>query len=110
MPRVNLPPGCAGIADGDWKKMAKPGTSIYLDDTDPVEKYQLQKLRNQDYASAGLVDAGPEKFFTIRKNNGMWCRSCNRLWNKWNKTCVKCGEETVPEVDMDHVVMDKYIP
>ena len=63
MVRVNVPPGCAGIADGDWRRMAdKPGGFITLDDTDPFEKRQLQKLKNQDYASAGLVDAGPEKF------------------------------------------------
>lgn len=64
MVKVNLPPGCAGIADGDWKRMAnRPGGHIELDDTDPLERHQLAKLRNQDYASAGLVDAGPGEAF-----------------------------------------------
>ena len=73
MPRIFLPPGCAGIADGNWKRFAdKPGGHINLDDTDPVERRQLAKLAAQDYASAGLVDAGPEKFFTTRRDDGRW--------------------------------------
>ena len=101
MPRVNLPPGCAGIADGNWKRFAnKPGGFINLDDTDPVEKRQLAKLRNQDYSQAGLVDAFAEKFFTVTKDDGRYCTECRRLWNRWNVTCVKCGRETIPETEM----------
>ena len=53
MPRIFLPQGCAGIADGNWKRFAdKPGGHITLDDTDPVERRQLAKLAAQDYAAA----------------------------------------------------------
>lgn len=107
MPRVNLPPGCAGIADGDWKRMAnKPGGYINLDDTDPVEKRQLQKLQNQDYASAGLVDAGPEKFVVNKKKGieGRWCPACtsNTIYHGWTTACPKCGEGTILESEMAH--------
>lgn len=103
MPRVNLPPGCAGIADGNWKRFAdKPGGHISLDDTDPVEARQLQKLRNQDYASAGLVDAGPEKFFVRHGPEGRWCPRCpaRTIWHSWTTSCPSCGRETVPESQM----------
>ena len=112
MPRVNLPPGCAGIADGNWKRFAdKPGGRITLDDTDPVEARQLQKLRNQDYASAGLVDAGPEKFFTTRKDDGRWCKPCRRVWNRWSAVCPKCGRDTVPEAEMPRdLPAGPYVP
>ena len=101
MPRVNLPPGCAGIADGNWRRFAdKPGGHITLDDTDPVERRQLAKLRNQDYASAGLVDAGPEKFFTTRGADGRWCVSCRFLAHSWAAACPRCGRDTIPEAEM----------
>ena len=103
MPRVNLPPGCAGIADGNWRRFAdKPGGHITLDDTDPVERRQLAKLRNQDYASAGLVDAGPEKFFVRSGLEGKWCPHCpsNTIWYAWTEICPACGGETVPEAEM----------
>jgi hypothetical protein len=100
--RVNLPPGCAGIGDGDWKKKAnRPGGFITLDESDPLEKRQLEKLRNQDYASAGLVDAGPEKFFTVKaRAAGRWCRGCNTLYYAWKTECARCGLETIPEGEM----------
>jgi hypothetical protein len=101
MPRINLPPGCAGFADGDQKYYAdKPGGFVNLDPD--KDAGALRKLKNQDYASAGLVDAGPEKQF-IRKTTvpGMWCRDCNRLWQAWTKSCNKCGAETVSEIDME---------
>ena len=102
MPRVQLPPGCAGFADGDRKFMAERGAGSFvtIDDTDPVGKMALRKLRGQDYASAGLVDAGPEKFFVRRGPEGRWCRSCNTLWHPWTKMCDRCHVETIPEGDM----------
>ena len=107
MPRIFLPQGCAGIADGNWKRFAdKPGGHITLDDTDPVERRQLAKLAVQDYASAGLVDAGPEKFFTTRRDDGRWCPrpGCNFLANSWSLECPRCARQgivtlTVPETD-----------
>jgi hypothetical protein len=101
VPRVNLPPGCAGFADGKRKYIAErgPGSFVNIEEGSP----QLKKLRNQDYSSAGLVDAGPEKFFTL-KHNGRWCRDCNRIWNVWNATCLKCGQDTIPEAEMDRTL------
>ena len=101
MPRINLPPGCAGFADGDRKYYAdKPGGFVNLDPDRDANA--LRKLKNQDYASAGLVDAGPEKqFIRDKRKNGRWCRSCNRIWHAWALTCSKCGEETVAEADLE---------
>lgn len=116
MGKIFLPPGCMGIADGDRKFMAKKGEGgnyLNLDPADPVEARAIQKLKNQDYASAGLVDAGPEKQFISRtaRSEGRWCRVCNRLWHAWAQTCSKCGSETIPEAEMDTSSrLDKYIP
>lgn len=104
MPRVHLPPGCGGFADGDRKYLAErgPGSFVNLDDGSP----QLKKLAGQDYASAGLVDAGPEKFFTVRKDDGRWCKPCRRVWNRWSATCPKCGRDTVSEAEMPRDLPD----
>lgn len=101
--KVNLPPGCAGFADGNERWMAdKPGGHVNLDPTDPKDAKALKKLKNQDYASAGLVDAGPEKqFIQDKKKNGRWCGTCLFLGHSWMKTCRKCGGETIPEKDME---------
>ena len=101
MPRILLPPSCGGFADGNRKYIAErgPGSFVNIDDTDPAGRRALQKLRGQDYVAAGLV-AGEEKFFAVTKDDGRWCADCNRLWNRWNATCVKCGAETVPESEM----------
>lgn len=97
MPRIPLPPGCCGFADGNQKYLAErgPGSFVNLEDGSP----QLKKLRNQDYAQAGLVDCGPEKF-TMGTQDGRWCSACRRLWNRWNLTCSRCGEPTIPEAEM----------
>jgi hypothetical protein len=104
MSRVFLPPGCAGFADGDDKFLARsgPGSFVSRDDTDPVEARALQKLRNQDYASAGLVDAGPEKFFVKRGPEGKWCPHCpnNTIFHSWTRQCPSCGGGTIPESEM----------
>jgi len=103
LPRINLPPGCGGFKDGERRILAErgPGSFVNLDDGDP----QLHKLRNQDYASAGLVDAGPEKFFPDKSKvtEGRWCLDCTRLWFKWSWTCPRCGENTIPESEMVRV-------
>ena len=110
MPRIPLPPGCFGFADGNRKILADRGPGgffVNLEDGDP----QLAKLRNQDYASAGLVDAGPEKFFTVRKDDGRWCKPCRRVWNRWSAVCPKCGRDTVPEAEMPRdLPAGPYVP
>ncbi len=105
MPRINLPPGCAGFADGDRKYYAdKPGGFVNLDSDRDANA--LRKLRNQDYASAGLVDAGPEKqFIRDKRKNGRWCPECHFLGHSWMETCSRCIRagrevETVPESEM----------
>lgn len=113
MVRVNLPPGCAGISDGNWRRMAnRPGGFINLDDTDPFEKRQLEKLKGQDYAAAGLVDANAEKFFVRKGPEGRWCPNCpvNTIWHSWTRTCPNCYGETVPESEMSREKMDKFVP
>lgn len=104
MPRIQLPPSCGGFADGDRKYLAEngPGSFVNIDDSDPAGARALQKLKNQDYASAGLVDAGPEKFFVRRGPEGRWCPHCtsNTIWHSWAKTCPDCGGKTVPESEM----------
>lgn len=103
MTRINLPPGCAGFADGDAKWMAERGAGSYvnLDPTDPADAMALRKLKNQDYASAGLVDAGPQKeFIRDKRKAGRWCAACMRLWHSWVQVCNKCGQVTVAESEM----------
>ena len=105
MPRILLPPGCAGFSDGSQKYMGErgPGSFVNIDDTDPQGRRALEKLRGQDYVSAGLV-AGEEKFFAVTRDDGRWCKPCNRLWNRWNHVCSKCGGDTVPESEMDRAL------
>ena len=109
MPRVFLPPGCGGFADGDTRYLAErgPGSFVNLEDGSP----QLKKLAGQDYASAGLV-ACEEKFFAVTKDDGRYCVHCRRLWNRWNATCVKCGRETIPETEMTKspIRIEDFVP
>lgn len=107
MPRIQLPPGCAGFADGNQKFMAERGPGSFVSIEDPR---QLKKLRNQDYANAGLVDAGPEKFYVRKSPPGMWCRTCNTLWHSWTRQCPKGHGPTVPEPEMDHSLPGEYQP
>lgn len=113
MPRVQLPPGCAGFADGNYKLMAEngPGSFVNIDDTDPAGQRALAKLKSQDYASAGLVDAGPEKFFVKQGPEGRWCKGCNTLWHPWTTVCERCNLETIPESEMSRErPAGQYIP
>ena len=104
MPRIQLPPSCGGFADGDVKYMAErgPGSFVNIDDSDPAGARARRKLASQDYASAGLVDAGPEKFFVRKGPEGRWCPHCpsNTIWHSWAKTCPACDGETIPESEM----------
>jgi predicted RNA-binding Zn-ribbon protein involved in translation (DUF1610 family) len=115
LPRVQLPPGCAGFADGDDKFRAEhgPGSFVNIDDTDPAGQRALKKLAAQDYASAGLVDAGPEKHFIRGGPEGRWCPHCtdSTIWHSWTKACPSCGGETIPESQMARQLPDgPYVP
>ena len=97
MARVQLPPGCLGFKASDGRRILAErgaGSFAHVDD-----KY-LPALQRQDYASAGLVDAGPEKHFTTTRDDGRWCKPCRRVWNRWNKQCPVCDGETLPESEM----------
>lgn len=107
MPRVNLPPGCLGFKADDGTKYTarRPGTHV------DVDERHIPALRAQQYASAGLVDAGPEKQF-IRdvKKQGKWCVSCKKLWHSWKGEC--CGQPTLSESEMEsrEVTMSDMFP
>lgn len=97
MTRVNLPPGCMGFkADDGTRYVAKPGTFV------DVADHHIAALKGNNYAQAGLVDAGPEKHFVRKGPEGRWCPSCpcNTIYHSWTKTCPACGAETVPESEM----------
>jgi hypothetical protein len=115
LPRIQLPPSCGGFADGNTKYIAErgPGSFVNIDDTDPAGRRALQKLKGQDYASAGLVDAGPEKFFVRRGPEGRWCPHCpcNTIYHSWTRTCPACGGETIPESEMSRELpAGQYVP
>jgi hypothetical protein len=95
--RVLLPPGCLGFkADDGTRYVAKPGTSV------DVAEHHMAALKNQQYASAGLVDAGAEKMFIKGGPEGRWCPGCpcNTIHHSWTRNCPKCGGETIPESEM----------
>ena len=97
MPRVNLPPGCIGFkADDGTRYLAKPGTHVEVAD------HHMKALEKNDYAQAGLVDAGAEKHFIRGGPEGRWCPNCpnNTIFHSWTKTCPSCYGETVPESQM----------
>lgn len=62
----------------------------------------MAALKHNDYAQAGLVDAGAEKHFVRQGPEGRWCPECpcNTIWHPWTKTCPKCGGFTIPESSM----------
>ncbi len=114
MPRVQLPPGCAGFADGNYKLMAERGAGSFvnIDDTDPAGARALKKLKAQDYASAGLV-TGEEKFFVKGGPEGRWCPHCpaRTIWYSWTRHCPDCRGETIPESEMARdLPSGQYVP
>jgi predicted RNA-binding Zn-ribbon protein involved in translation (DUF1610 family) len=97
MVRVNLPPGCLGFkADDGTRYVAKPGTFV------DVADHHMKALKQNNYAQAGLVDAGAEKFFVKKGPEGKWCGNCssNTIYHSWTRICPLCGGETIPESQM----------
>ena len=85
MTRVNLPPGCAGFKAQDGTRyVAKPGTFV------DVADHHMAALKNNDYAIAGLVDAGAEKLFIRKGPEGKWCPHCpcNTIYHGWKKSFI----------------------
>lgn len=91
---VNLPPGCSGfnMQDGTNYK-GRPGGTVTVSDE------HAAAIRRQVGGDAGLTGHSSFRVLAGTKT-GRWCQACRRLWNRWNKTCVKCGAETVPEAEM----------
>lgn len=91
---VQLPPGNSGFNMQDGTNYTgRPGGHVTVSDE------HAAAIRRQVGGDAGLVGHGSFRAFTGTKD-GRWCRPCNRIWNRWNKTCVKCGAETIPESEM----------
>lgn len=92
--RISLPPGNSGfnLQDGTEYK-TRPGGTVTVSDE------HAAAIRRQVGGDAGLVGFGSFRSF-MGTRDGRWCEACRRLWNRWNKTCVKCGAETVPEAQM----------
>jgi hypothetical protein len=91
--RVQLPPGCGGFTTADGTRYdAKPGTSVVLEDR------HADALARSQHSSIGLVTK-PSTGIGTKK--GRWCRPCRRLWQAWSQVCPKCGQDTVPEADME---------
>jgi len=94
-------------ASDGTRYVAKPGTFV------DVADHHMPALKNQNYASAGLVDAGPEKYFIKAGPEGRWCPECpcNTIFHSWTKTCPKCGSDTIPESEMEFILPEgQYIP
>ncbi len=89
--KVNLPPGCYGFEARDGTKYTakRPGGSVEVSDK------HASHINKGEYASQGFISAKQATSFGTRA--GRWCQRCNRLWNAWNKTCQKCGDETILE-------------
>ncbi|HEV2355691.1 MAG TPA: hypothetical protein VGR89_15695 [Puia sp.] len=106
MARVNLPPGCMGFKAQDGTRYtAKPGTHVEVAD------HHMAALKNNDYAQAGLVNAGAEKYFVKSIPSGRWCRECNFTGYAWMETCSKCGMQTIPEQDKpEYHPSGQYVP
>lgn len=87
--KVNLPPGCYGFdcKDGTKYTAKRPGGTVEVADRH-AKAINTGQFGQQDFISA----KGSQSFGT---KSGQYCEPCGRLWNAWNKTCPKCGVDTV---------------
>jgi hypothetical protein len=86
---VQLPPGCKGLdcKDGTRYTASKAGGFVKVDER------HARAINQGQYGQQNLMSAKGQQSFGTKK--GQLCEPCGRLWNAWNKTCPKCGEETV---------------
>lgn len=87
--KVQLPPGCKGFdcKDGTKYTADRAGGSVMMEDR------HAAALNKSQYADQDFISGkGAQSFGTKR---GQRCESCGRTWNAWNKTCPKCGAETI---------------
>lgn len=87
--KVQLPPGCSGFdcKDGTKYKANRPGGMVEVSDR------HAKAINQGQYGEKDFISAKGQVSFGTR--SGQLCTPCGRLWNAWNKTCPKCGEETV---------------
>ena len=89
--KVNLPPGCSGLDAKDGTKYTanRPGGTVTVSDR------HAKAINGGQFGEKGLVSAkGAQSFGT---KVGMKCDQCNRVWNRWNTHCPRCGCETREE-------------
>jgi Zn finger protein HypA/HybF involved in hydrogenase expression len=86
-------------AQDGTRYVAKPGTFV------DVADHHMAALKNNNYAEAGLVDAGAEKHFIRKGPEGRWCKECssNTIYHAWTVTCPKCGSDTISESEMERI-------
>ena len=89
--RITMPPGMSGavMEDGTHYTGREGGILTVEDEHAPF-------IRQQVGGDAGLTGYGATRTFLATKA-GRWCQSCRKLWNSWNFSCVKCGQDTIPE-------------
>jgi hypothetical protein len=88
---VNLPPGCSGITCADGTRYSgKKGGFVEVEDRHAKAIKQQFGVAGKMLSATGAVSMGTKK--------GRWCKNCvpPRLWNVWNETCPRCGQETDP--------------
>jgi hypothetical protein len=92
--RVQMPPGCVGFRDRNTGRSIDANRQGFVD----LDDSDAKRLKKSFHSGVGLVST--EETFSIGTKKGRWCRSCNRVWNAWNKICSKCGADTIPEEEM----------
>lgn len=86
---VQLPPGCKGFdcKDGTRYTAARAGGFV------KVSERHARAINQGQYGEKDFISAKGQQSFGTKR--GQLCEPCGRLWNAWNKTCPKCGGETV---------------
>lgn len=86
---VQLPPGCKGLdcKDGTRYTATRAGGSVKVDER------HARAINQGQYGQKDFISAKGQQSFGTKR--GQYCDPCRRLWNAWNKTCPKCGAETI---------------
>jgi hypothetical protein len=86
---VQLPPGCKGFdcKDGTRYTAGKAGGFVKVDER------HARAINQGQYGQQDFISGKGQQSFGTRK--GQLCTSCGRIWNAWNKTCLKCEVETI---------------
>jgi hypothetical protein len=89
--RVTAPPGCRGIdlQDGTRYNANRQGVMQVAD-------HHADVIQAGWYGQSGVM-VGNEPHRLGTKVGRQCACSPLRIWNAWNKTCPKCGADTVEE-------------